>query len=231
MKTPDFSSIKGIVFDLDDTLYPQISYKRSGFKAVSAWLASQYRLKESVVLSGLENILTQYGPSYPYMFDRLVERMTIDAGVVPEMVRVFIEHEPKILCFDGVLPMLSRLRSKYRLGILTDGRFSVQQKKITALGLKNIVDEIMYSDSLGLEKPAIELFQWFENKFQLDGENLMYVGDNPKKDFYGANRRSWATVCVLTGENEDMVSQNGFKSQFNIPSIIEIEGILRKNNK
>ena len=119
------------------------------------------------------------------------------------MVRLFVEHEPWIRCYDGVIPMLSRLRKKYCLGILTDGRFTVQQKKISVLGLENQVDEILYSDIMGREKPALELFEWFEEKFKIAGENLLYVGDNPKKDFYGANIRRWCTVCVMTGENRD----------------------------
>lgn len=221
--------IRGIVFDLDDTLYPQISYKRSGFKVVSNWVASQFNLEPFSVLSELEHILTQRGPSYPHMFDRLAERLKINAGFVSEMVRVFIEHEPQIRCYDGVIPVLSRLRRNYRLGILTDGRFTVQQKKIRALELAQQVDEILYSDIMGLEKPALELFQWFEEKLLMTGERLLYVGDNPKKDFYGANIRRWCTICVMTGENRDSGLNKWFKSQYSIPSIIDLEKFLRSH--
>ena len=218
--------IKGIVFDLDDTLYPQVSYKRSGFKIVAQWLASRQNLNQSSILSELEDILTLYGPSYPYMFDRLAERMAISVRFVPEMVHIFIKHEPRIHCYDGVIPMLSRLKNKYRLGILTDGLSTVQQKKIGALNLKKQVDEILCSDLIGLEKPATELFEWFENQFQLIGEDLMYVGDNPQKDFYGANHRGWTTVCAMTGENRNIDVQNAFKSRYRIPSIIDLYGFL-----
>lgn len=189
------NKIRGIIFDLDDTLYPQISYKRSGFDVVSAWMESRFNLKQSFIKSELEDILTQHGPSYPYMFDRLVERLGLDNGFVAQIVRVFIEHEPRICCYDGVIPMLSRLRNHFRLGILTDGRLAVQEKKIIALGLINQVEEILCSDMMKLEKPANELFEWFESRFQLAGETLLYVGDNPQKDFYGANIRRWCTVC------------------------------------
>jgi len=227
LKNIDLSTIRGVVFDLDDTLYPQLSYKTSGFKVVSDWAASQFKLDRHTILSVLNDILRQYSPSYPYMFDRMAESMELNSESIPKMVRVFIEHKPHIQCYTGVIPMLSRLRSKYRLGILTDGRLSVQQKKIRALGLEKGMDEILYSNMMGLEKPASELFQWFERKFESDGENLMYVGDNPKKDFYGGNIRGWCTVCVMTGENRDTGLQKLFKSQFIIPSIIDLEGFLR----
>ena len=197
---------------------------------VSNWVALKFNLEQSFVLTELEHILTEHGASYPYMFNRLVERLDIKTGFVKEMVRLMIEHEPRINCYDGVIPMLSRLQRKYRLGILTDGRFTVQQKKISELGLECYVEEILYSDMIGLEKPAIELFEWLENKFELDGENLMYVGDNPKKDFYGGNLRGWSTVCVMTGEDNDSELQNGFKSMFSIPSVIDLETFLRSNS-
>jgi putative hydrolase of the HAD superfamily len=218
--------IKAIVFDLDDTLYPQISYKRSGFNVVAQWLASRQNLSQSVILSELEDILALYGPSYPYMFDRLAERFTLGDSSVQEMVRIFIEHEPRIRCYDGVISMLSRLRRKYRLGILTDGRLAVQERKLSALGLNKNVDKILCSNALGLEKPAPELFAWFEQQLEMDGQALAYVGDNPGKDFYGANTREWFTVCVMTGEYRNGNLPSAFKPKSSIPSVIELEKIL-----
>ena len=223
--------IKAIVFDLDDTLYPQVEYKRSGFKVVASWLADKKGVDSSTVLQSLEAILNQFGASYPYMFDRLAELIKIGPHVVPEMVRRFIEHKPRICCYDGVIPMLTRLKNKYRLGILTDGRLIVQQKKIDALGLTDRVDEILCSDLVGLEKPATELFQWFEDAFRLNGENLIYVGDNPHKDFYGANQQEWSTVRVMSGEYRNETSSLiDFCAQYEIKSIVGLDIFLKERS-
>jgi N-acetylneuraminate synthase len=223
---PEHVAIKAIVFDLDDTLYPQIAFKRSGFAVVSRWVSENCNRKRSVVSSHLEDILKNYGPSYPYMFDRLVEQLQLKRNVIAEIVRVFIEHRPKIQCYRGVRTMLAEMRKYYHLGILTDGRYSVQEKKISALELENKVDSILCSDRLGLSKPASELFQWFEEKFNLNGRNMMYVGDNPKKDFYGGNKRDWTTVRVMTGENRDIKCKANFKPRFEIDSINSLEALL-----
>lgn len=220
--------VKGIVFDLDDTLYPQISYKRSGFKVVAKWLESRLNLNPSAILSELEDILALYGPSYPYMFDCLAERFTLVDTFVSEMVRIFIEHEPRICCYDGVIPMLSRLRRNYRLGILTDGRLAVQERKLSALGLSKNVDKILYSDTLGLEKPASELFEWFEDAFELCGHNLMYMGDNPQKDFYGANMRSWTTVQVIKEGKPQFNGERIWQTQFETASTICLEELAKR---
>jgi putative hydrolase of the HAD superfamily len=220
------TKIKAIVFDLDDTLYPQVEYKRSGFKAVASWLADKRGFDSATVLRALEAILNQFGASYPNMFDRLVERLSLESGLVPELVNVLIHHDPQIDCFEGVFPLLTRLKTKYRLGLLTDGRLSVQTKKIAALGLENRVDSILCSDSMGLEKPAPELYAWFENAFQLDGPNLMYVGDNPAKDFYGANQRQWDTVQVKTGEGVEKRVDSEYQAKKTIPWVTDLERMV-----
>jgi putative hydrolase of the HAD superfamily len=222
----NLSKIKAIVFDLDDTLYPQVAYKRSGFKAVASWLAEKRGIDSAETLRALEAILKRFGASYPNMFDRLVERLNLESGLVPELVSVFIDHNPQIDCFEGIFPMLERLKRTYHLGILTDGRLSVQMKKITALGLENRVDSILCSDSMGLEKPAPELYAWFENAFQLDGPNLMYVGDNPAKDFYGVNQRQWDTVQVKTGERVEKKIDQEYQAKRAIPSVTDLERMM-----
>ena len=218
--------IKAIVFDLDDTLYPQVQYKRSGFKVVASWLEEKRGINSATVLYELESILDQFGASYPYMFDRLVERLGIGIGFVEQLVRLFIDHDPRICCYDGVIPMLSRLRKKYLLGILTDGRYVMQQKKVKSLGLDNVVDRILYSDAMGLEKPATQLYKWFEEAFHIDGLKMLYVGDNPAKDFCGANQRQWYTVQVGTGKTVSKIVAPEYQAKKMIPSVTDLESMM-----
>lgn len=218
--------IKAIVFDLDDTLYPQVQYKRSGFKVVASWLAEKRGIDSTTVLYELETILDKFGASYPYIFDRLVERLKLKPELVAELVSVFIEHEPQIKCFNGVIPVLARLRNKFRLGILTDGRLSVQQKKVKALGLDNVIDRILYSDAMGLEKPATQLYKWFEDAFQIDGLKMLYVGDNPAKDFCGANQRQWYTVQVGTGKTVSKIVAPEYQAKKMISSVTDLESMM-----
>jgi putative hydrolase of the HAD superfamily len=227
----DISRIKAIVFDLDDTLYAQIDYKRSGFKVVSEWVAREFELDRQEVLIILEEILDQYGPSYPYMLNRLAERVNLEDAALPLMIDAFIQHDPDIQCYPGVKEMLTRLRKIYRIGILTDGRHEVQSLKINALGLVPMVDQILCSDAMGLEKPADELFAWFEEKFALPGMNLMYMGDNPQKDFYGATLRGWTTIRVKSGEHCDESPPSAvFGAKYALASVVDLEKFLKQTH-
>ena len=218
--------IKGIVFDLDDTLYPQASFKRSGFRVVAGWVAKHYSFNAATILNELEDIMQQKGASYPFMFNDLVNRLNIDRKDILEMVAAFIEHEPTISCYSKVHETLACLRKRYKLGLLTDGRLGVQQRKIKALELAPYFDKILCSDSMGLEKPATELYEWFERNFQMMGRELMYVGNDPSKDFFGANVRDWTTVQLLTSENKTVECEPTFSASFETSSLDDFEKLL-----
>ena len=222
--------LKGLVFDLDDTLYLQADYKRSGFKAVAAWL-SEYKDIDSIwAYKALDNILQEKGPSHPYIFNLFVERYGLESHIVTKLVEVFIEHQPQISCFSGVSDMLSRLRKQYKLGILTDGRLASQEKKITALRLRDKVDAILCSDSMETSKPDESLYSWFEEKFDLAPSELAYIADNPAKDFVGANQLGWRTVRVLTGEHAMVHAFPPYDAQLCIENILKIDDWLRSTN-
>jgi len=216
------NKVKGIVFDLDDTLYPQESFKRSGFAAVAQWLSDNYDFSISTIMVELESIMQQKGASYPYMFNDLSKRLKIDQPTVAQMVQVFIDHEPIIHCYPGVHAMLKRLKERFKLGLLTDGRLRVQQKKVRALKLESEFDEILCSNALGLEKPHPSLFQWFEEQFQIQPSELVYTGDNPFKDFIGAKKRGWSKVRVLTGEHRFKRESYDHRPDATLTVVIEI---------
>lgn len=177
-----------IVFDLDDTLYPERDFVVSGFRAISAIVERE--IGESV-------------------FERLIE--LFDAGhcdPIGEVSRKFCPispwqalldthryHFPGITLAPSVARLLTELKSHgHMLGLLTDGRSITQRNKIRALGLEAWLDEIVISEEFGSDKPAARNYRHFEMRF--DRKNFVYVGDNPAKDFHTPNRRGWLTVGV-----------------------------------
>lgn len=217
-----FAATKGIVFDLDDTLYSQRSFKLSGFRAIAEWLAKTFSLDANRCYQGLEQVMLETSPSYPYIFDLFIERNKLPPDCLAIMVRIFVEHLPRISCYPSARLLLSKLRRKYNVGILTDGRLTVQQKKVQALNIGSDVDMVLYSDAMGLEKPSSELYHWYEKRFSTAGEHFVYIGDNPHKDFIGAKQRGWRTVRVLTGEYAGVVVDEAFCADLEVANLIEV---------
>jgi putative hydrolase of the HAD superfamily len=109
-----------VVFDLDDTLYPERQYVLGGFRAVAAWAHSQFGFPEARSFEELNQIFEQ--GIRGTIFDRWLARHGCDnAAFLPVMVRVYREHQPQIAPFAGVRELLERLRRDFRLGLVTDG--------------------------------------------------------------------------------------------------------------
>lgn len=169
--------IKGIIFDLDDTLYSEKQYVYSGFKAVAQFLEMPEATEEMWQLfkNGKPPIDT-----YLKMIGREDKK--------EQCVCVYREHIPDISLYDDVGEKLLKLKNDgIKLGIITDGRPNGQRNKIAALGIEGLVDDIIITDELGGEqfrKPCDIAFRIMQRRWGIPFEQLMYVGDNISKDFH-----------------------------------------------
>ncbi len=167
--------IKGVIFDLDDTLYSEKEYVASGFKAVSDYFGGGYVDK-----------LWQYFQAGKPAIDELIKEFGREI-TEKTALEVYRRHKPKIHLYDGVKEMLENLRQRgIRTGIITDGRPEGQRNKIEALGLDNMVDDIIITDKLGgiqFRKPCDIAFRIMLTRWQLNPADVIYVGDNMIKDF------------------------------------------------
>ena len=180
-----------VVFDLDDTLYGEKEYVRSGFKKIAASLPE---------VSGVEELLWQAFEERKPDIDVLAEKAGLDHEKKKELLSLYRNHTPEISLYPGVKEMLIRLRKEgKKLGIITDGRVNGQELKLTALGLYDLVDEIIITDRLA-GNGDVELFRKpceipFEiMKKRLGTEGYVYVGNNYRKDIALRNqgiRKIW----------------------------------------
>jgi len=188
--------IAGIGLDLDDTLYQEADYVRSGFMAVAtaagASLAERAELA-AWLLNAFESGVR--GDTFDGLLERfphLADRMT-----VADLVDVYRQHVPAIAMAEDVALTLARLTAAgVRLGVVTDGPTPMQAAKVRALGLERWCSPIILTDTLGtgMNKPHPAAFEALAAQWGLNGDQLAYVGDNPRKDFVGPRRLGWSTV-------------------------------------
>lgn len=166
------TKIRGVIFDLDDTLYNEIDYVKSGFQAVARHLDD-----EELYPKLLEAFRRGEKP-----FDTVVPNEEKEACL--EVYRI---HFPEIHLEDDTVSLLKRLRdNNIKIGIITDGRPEGQRNKIRALGLEDLVDDIIITDELGgpqFRKPCDLSFRIMQKRWLLPFSSLLYIGDNPEKDF------------------------------------------------
>ena len=88
--------IKCIVFDMDDTLYDEIDYYKSGFMVVSRAISGDFGLAGEAVFETLWEIFNS--GNYKTTFDAAAEKLGIvfDAEYIQRLVNVFRNHKPDI---------------------------------------------------------------------------------------------------------------------------------------
>ena len=91
----------------------------------------------------------------------------------------------------------------YKLGIITDGRPKGQRNKLEALNLRGIIDDIIITDELGgvqFRKPCDIAFRIMLTRWKLYPDEVVYVGDNPKKGFQAAKQLGMKSIWLKNKE-------------------------------
>ncbi len=186
-----------VVFDLDDTLYPEAEFVRGGFRAAGARLDVLEGRATGAARVFLE-VLERDGVSR--VFDKGLEALGIprDPERIADLVAAFRGHRPDIRPFPGVPEMLDRLRGRgFRLGLLSDGPLAVQEAKWQALGIGERFEVVVFTDALGGReswKPNPAGFEAVERLSGLSGRVLVMVGDRPRHDLVPARARGWRAI-------------------------------------
>lgn len=189
-----------VVFDLDDTLYPERAFALSGFRAVAR------HVEERHGIAGLDTRMTELldaghlGTLFAIAFAEVRPGHAKDD--LDELIAVYRNHTPVIALFGDAARALHRLAAHGPLGLITDGTARMQHAKIDALGIRDAFHHVIATDDLGgraYSKPHPLSFEQMEavlRAYDADAR-LVYVGDNPAKDFVTPNARGWLTVQVL----------------------------------
>lgn len=171
--------LKVIVFDLDDTLYNEKEYVRSGYRSIAE------------VLTEVECVEEKLWCAFEQKKSAIDEVLRTE-GIYTEQLKQncllrYRCHSPSIHFLTGVKELLLKLRLEgYMLGVITDGRPEGQRAKIKALDLEKLVDYIIITDELGgieYRKPNDTAFVIMKEYFDVGYEDMCYVGDNINKDF------------------------------------------------
>lgn len=190
--------LKAIIFDLDDTLYPERSYVLSGFRAVANWAEENIGIPASQGIKELERLFEQGVRGNTFNKWLEMHGFADSESLVSEILKVYREHKPNIYLYQNALSLIERLKTNFLLGIITDGFAQVQRKKIEALGIIQYFNIMIFTDELGKKfwKPSSKPFKIALEMLKINGPEAVYIADNPIKDFVGARSVNMWTIRV-----------------------------------
>lgn len=193
--------LSALVFDLDDTLYLERDYVRSGLLAAADLAERRYG-----VVGLFESAWRHFdeGERSRAIDHALVDLSVDDPTVAAELISHYRSHRPTIRLLPDADRALDEARPLAgRVGLITDGRPLGQRMKIDALNIRPRLDQIIITDQLGgvaKRKPHPQSFVEMQRRFSVPGDAMAYVGDNPGKDFAAPRELGWKTVHVVRSE-------------------------------
>lgn len=187
-----------VVYDIDDTLYLERDYVRSGFAAVGAWARRTLGVPDladrawAAFEAGVRSTI----------FDDALRPTGIDVTpeLIARLVSCYREHQPDIALLADARACLDELAGSggAAAAVVTDGPLASQSAKANALRLANWSQNVIFTASLGpgFGKPHTRAFRLVEERLGASGDRCVYVADNPAKDFAGPHELGWATIRV-----------------------------------
>lgn len=170
-----------IVLDLDDTLYLERDYARSGFAAVERCLGLESPALAPGFAAAAWEVFESGGRDY--IFNRVLGgRGCDDASLVARLVEVYRAHRPAI----GLLPdarAFLAAAAGHELVLLTDGPVISQSAKIEALGIAPMLARMVLTDGWGLAYRKPHPRAYLEIAADRNPAQCLAIGDNPAKDF------------------------------------------------
>lgn len=190
--------IKAVIFDLDDTLYDYETINQQAMEAVCQKFTkileiSLEEFKEAFQWGKQETKRTMHDCASRHnriiYFQKASEYLQINPiEYTLDMYETYWGHMLEhMTLFPGVLEMLEHLkRENIKIAVCTDLTAHIQHRKLKKLGIWEYIDVLVTSEEADAEKPDKRIFELIIKKLHMQPQELLYVGDNLKKDIIGS---------------------------------------------
>jgi putative hydrolase of the HAD superfamily len=219
-----------LIFDLDDTLYDEMSFVKSGLRAVAKYGESSFGWDPNDSFNFMYNYLTIHGRIK--VFDEwLFHHNHYSAREVGICVKIYRHHHPDIFLYSQAAKIIKKYNNKLPMYLVTDGHKITQKNKIIALNLQPRFKKIFITHQYGIKnaKPSLHCFKIIKRLESCQWSKMVYVGDNPAKDFVNLNRMGARTVRVGTGSHSSVQALTGYDGAFKIPNLDFLPHVLQQD--
>ena len=202
------------LFDLDDTLFDHQYSRRCGLLSLQHTYPFLAQIPLETLIAEHERQLTA---SYDRVLDGTVSiqtnrlerfrRMFRECGVelsdaeaeraMHEYRRAYEAHRRAV---PGVLPLVTHLKPRVRLGVVTNGLRTVQQEKLVVCQLEGLVDFLLTSEEAGVQKPDPRLFLLALERGHARSETTVVIGDSWALDVLGAHHAGIRSIWLNRGQ-------------------------------
>jgi len=224
--------IKGVIFDIDNTLTDFMKMKRTAVDAAVEGMmdAGLPGAKDALVTEFFEHYWKE-GIEDQKIFDKILKAKLgrIDYKILASGILAYRRSK------NGTMTLYPRvnqtlielMKMGIKLTVISDAPKMEVWLRIVSLGLHHYFDEIITSEDFGVKKPDPKPFRKALEVLGTRGDETLMVGDWPDRDVKGAKaagiRAVWAKYGDTFGTKES-------GAEVDINDIYDVVGIIRKEN-
>ncbi len=197
--------IKAVIFDLDNTLINRDLM----FRKYCSELADRYLPEETNRTEVIEEAIKLDNGGYGdrgALYSALCNKWGLSAGRDVLEAHWGNGMDKYIELFSDTMEILYKLKEKYKLGILTNGKTYVQTNKIKAAGFEKLFDSICISEAIGAAKPLKAAFDIVCRELGVRQSEAVYVGDYYLNDIEGSRKAGLSAVWYTYKREEGDIS-------------------------
>ncbi len=224
--------IKGVVFDLDNTLLDFMKMKEFAVKAaIKGMIEAGLKVNEDKSYIEINSIYEEFGWENQKVFDVFLEKSIghvdnkfLAAGIVAYRRA----REANLMAYPNVnktLLALSKLGIK--LGVVSDAPSREAWMRIYYLNLYHYFDVVITYDDSGERKPSPIPFQLALDGMGLRPEETIMIGDWPERDVVGAQQIGMKTAFARYGDTFGTINSG---ADWDLNDIYELVGIINDYN-
>ena len=224
--------IKGVVFDLDNTLLDFMKMKEYAVKAaIKGMIEAGLKVNEDKSYIEINSIYEEFGWENQKVFDVFLEKSIghvdnkfLAAGIVAYRRA----REANLMAYPNVNKTLMALtKSGIKLGVVSDAPSREAWMRIYYLNLYHYFDVVITYDDSGERKPSPIPFQLALDGMGLRPEETIMIGDWPERDVVGAQQIGMKTAFARYGDTFGTVNSG---ADWDLNDIYQLVGIINEHN-
>ena len=226
------AAIKGVVFDLDNTLLDFMQMKEFAVKAaVKGMIEAGLLVDEDQSYREIIAIYEKFGWENQQVFDVFIEKQVgyvehkfLAAGIVAYRRA----REANLMAYPNVNKTLMALtKAGIKLGVVSDAPSREAWLRIYYLNLYHFFDVVITFDDSGERKPSEVPFKMSLEALQLEPKETIMVGDWPERDVVGAQQIGMKTAFARYGDTFGTVNSG---ADWDLVDIYQLVMIINEYN-
>ena len=224
--------IKGVVFDLDNTLLDFMKMKEFAVKAaIKGMIEAGLKVNEDKSYKEINSIYEEFGWENQKVFDVFLEKSIghvdnkfLAAGIVAYRRA----REANLMAYPNVNKTLLALsKSGIKLGVVSDAPSREAWMRIYYLNLYHYFDVVITFDDSGERKPSPIPFQLALDGMGLRPEETIMIGDWPERDVVGAQQIGMKTAFARYGDTFGTINSG---ADWDLNDIYQLVDIINEHN-